>query len=240
MANSPTTLAALILYVRQRTNTEVSAFITDAELTTYLNNSLAMLDTDLANKFNDYHLNTVLATIPVGSHTFSLPTDFLRLRGVDVWFNLSTIDGYRTLYEHSFKERNSMALVGGTATAWYGPTNMSYRLQGNTVEIIPASIATNWTYRVWYTPQYVPLVNTSDTLQTYMDGQYWTEYAVVDTCIKVLEKQDLDPATFMAQSAQLKEYIIKAATQPRNSGEPLRVVDTERNGGSYYDNWECW
>jgi hypothetical protein len=229
MALNPTKLSDLITLTRQRTNMEVSQFVTDLEITAYLNNSLAMLDTYLANQFNDYKITSTLATITSGTNTFALPADFLRMRGLDVWYDLSTIDGYQVIPEHDFRQRTRKFYLGHNNGS-LGPAHLTYRLQGQAVLILPGIIAPNYTYRLWYTPQYIPLVNTSDTLQSFMDGQNWTEYAVVDTAIKILEKQDLDPTTFMNQAAQLKEYIIKLAIQPRNSGEPKSVVDTDRGG----------
>jgi hypothetical protein len=228
MPNTPTQLQDLILLLRERTNMENSQFVTDAELTSYLNNSLAMLDTYLVNQFNDYKLTAILETISARQNTMSLPSNFLKLRGIDVWYDLTTPDGYCTLGEHDFSQRNRKAYPGGGL--YYGPTYLTYRLQGQQVVIEPALTAPNYTYRLWYTPQYIPLVNTADTLQVYMDGQAWAEYAIVDSAVKVLAKQDLDPSVFLAQAAELKDYIIKMATPNRNSGEPKAVVDSFRAG----------
>lgn len=212
---------------------ENNQFITDLEITAYLNSSLAILDTDLINKFNDYKITAYTTTITSSTNTITMPLDFVKFRGLDVWYNLGSQDGYRIIPEHSFQHRNRLAV--GSNVSFFGPSNLTYRLQGQQLVILPASFASQWTYRVWYTPQYIPLVNTSDPLQTYMDGQYWSEYSVVDTCVKIMAKQDQDPSTFMAQAAELKEYIIKLATPNRNLGEPKSVQEGSRDCGFWFD-----
>lgn len=209
---------------------ENNQFILDTEITSYLNSSLAILDTDLINKFNDYKITAYITTIAGNSNTITLPLDFVKFRGLDVWYNPGSQDGYRYIPSHDFSQRNRHAYPGAT---FFGPSNLTYRVQGQNVLVLPATFASQWTYRVWYTPQYIPLVLTTDVLQTYMDGQYWSEYAVVDTCIKIKAKQDEDPSAFMAQAAELKEYIIKLATPNRDSGEPRSVVDNSRCYGGF-------
>lgn len=225
MSANPTTLQTILTMVRNRTNMENSQFVTDAELTTYINNSLCQLDMILVSKYNDYKLANVTGQVPNSSAQITLPSDFLKLRGVDVQWIPGNADGFISLMQFSFQHRNKKLYpVGGNLG--YGPYQLEYRLQGNTIQLLPVAVATQWTFRIWYTPDYVPLVNSTDTLQTYMDSQNWYEYAVVDTAIKVLQKQDLDPGSFMAQKAELKEMIIKLSAPAREKGAPASVVDS--------------
>jgi hypothetical protein len=238
MAVTPTTLQKIINQVRFRTNTENSQIVTDAELTGYINDSLAELDGVLVNKYDDYKLkNTVLT--PNASGQLTLPADFLKLRGVDAQLATGDPDAYLPIREYNFQQRvrKPYLLAQGTG---FGPSVVEYRLQDQYVQLEPVAVAVQYSYRVWYTPDYVPLVNPGDTLQTYMDSQAWYDFAVADVGVKVLAKQDLDPATFMVQRDKKLDFILRMSAPKRDTGEPHAVVDTrywDSNGGGYGWGW---
>lgn len=238
MALTPTTLATIITGVRARTNMENNQFVTDAELTTEINKSLAQLDMILVSKFDDYKLTSTILSAAAATGYIALPSDFLKLRGVDVQINASDPDGYLEVRKYSFQHRIRKPYLMNSAPAGYSPGAISYRLQGANIAIEPIALATQWSYRIWYTPDYVPLVNTTDTLQSYMDSQAWYEYAVVDCGIKVLAKQDLDPSTFMAQKAELHDMILKLSAPNRDAGEPVAMVDTRGDGRGAGYGWD--
>lgn len=232
MALTPTTLQTMLTLLRERTNMENNQFVTDPELTTYLNNSLAVLDGILVSKFDDYKITPVFTTVTTNTNLIALPADFLKFRGLDIVYNNNSPDGYIAVKKYAFQKRNDLTYPGTSVT--YGPTAICYRLMGQNVSILPAALAAQFQYRLWYTPDYIPLVNTTDTLQPYMDSQAWYEYAVVAAAVKVLAKQDLDPSIFMAQAAELKDHLIKLSTPNRDSGEPVSVVDTRGPWGGGY------
>lgn len=231
-----TTLQNLLDLLRQRTNMEKNQFVTDLELTTYLNNSLCLLDGLLIIKFNDYKLTSIITTVVTGKDYIALPLDFLKMKGLDVVLNPNTPDGYLTLKQFSFQQRNKRPING---PAVFGPYQLEYRLEGNQIKIIPGQSAGQWNYRLWYVPDYVPLVNTTDTLQTYMDSQAWYEYAIADSAVKILAKQNMDPSTFATQAAELKNHIMTVSAPNRNIGEPASVVDSRGSdiSGGYGWNW---
>ena len=80
-----TQLSDIILLVRQRSNMENNFFVTDAELTTYINNSLAELDGMMVTDYEEYRLSNFMAFLPNDgySNVISIPSNFLKLRGVD-------------------------------------------------------------------------------------------------------------------------------------------------------------
>lgn len=243
MSLNPTTLQSLITLLRQTTNMENSQFVTDSELTSYINDALALLDAVLISKFDDYKLTEILTTIVPNTNYVSLPLDFLKFRGLDIQYNTTNPDGYTTVHEHSFQKRNDYSYPGTWLTI--GPMSITYRLQGQQVVLLPAILAGQYQYRLWYTPDYIPLVNPSDTLQTYMDSQNWYQYAIAEAATFVLAKQDLDATIFMEKSAMLKDHITKLSAPNRNSGAPKSVVDTRgpwgggggNQGGGYGWSW---
>lgn len=237
MALTPTTLQTILTGVRQRTNMENNQFVTDPELTTEINKSLSQLDMMLVSKFSDYKLTSVILSV-TNTNQLALPADFLKLRGVDAQFNAQDPDGYCTLRQFSFQKRNRKP-YGYSGPIGFGPYAVEYRLQGQMILLEPAQTAAQWAYRVWYVPDFIPLVLTTDPLQSYMDSQAWYEYAVVDVAIKVLAKQDLDPSVFASQKAELTELILKLSAPNRDAGEPIAIVDTRcwDNGPPYGEWW---
>lgn len=239
MALIPTTLQVLITNVRQRTNMENNQFVVDAEIINYLNDSLSVLDAILVSKFDKYKLTKVILSVNAGTSQISLPNDFLKLAGMDVWLSNGQADGYITMNEYSWEQRNKKVYPSG-GNLLYSPYHMEYHLEGQTINILPPQTAANFSYRVSYVPDFIALVNATDTLQSYMDTQNWRQYAVYDVAAQVLAKQDLDPSFFMAKANELKEVLIKLATPNRNQGEPKSVSDTRNydNGmGGYGWGW---
>lgn len=228
-----TSLLTLRTRARQRTNMENNTgFVTDAELTDMLNCSLGDLDDTLVSTYEDYKLTDYLTSIstPVeGQNYFALPSDFLKCRGVDRQFNGT----YMTMDNYNFTKRNQYSFP--VMNFVYGYLDVYYRIQDGYCFVIPwQNCAAN--YRLWYIPKFLTLVNDGDVLPAYMDTQAWSEYAVVDTCIKILAKQDLDPTTFMAQKAALQARIINAA-KPRDAGPVKRVQNTRYNRGWMGPGW---
>lgn len=218
---------------------KVNQFWSDADFTSEINKSLAQLDMILISKFNDYKLTAVLANCTAGTNTIALPADFLKFRGLDLVFQANNPDGYIKINPFSFKKRNMKpyALYGNVTAI---PYDFLYRVQGSAIYILPASVAGNYTYRLWYTPDYVPMVNPTDTLQSYMDSQAWYDFAVADVCAKVQAAQDLPADIFIAEKNELKDMIVKLSAPNRDAGEPAFITD-ERNwngsGGGYGWGW---
>ena len=235
MSAGQTTLQTIITDCRRRIDMKVNQFWTDADFTSEINKSLSQLDMILKSKFSDYQLTAVLTSVVAGTNYIALPNDFLKLRGLDVVFAPNNVDGYLKVQPFNFKKRNMKPypIVGPVI---FTPYQMMYRLQGNQIYLLPASAAANYNYRLWYTPDYTPLVNTTDTLQSYMDSQDWYEYAVLDTCAKCQAAQDLPADIFMAQKEELKQMIISISAPNRDAGEPAFVSD-ERGGWGNGSGW---
>lgn len=217
-----TTLTSLVTRLRQRTDTVSSQHVTDSELEGCLNESLAELYDILVESYEDYNVTTAAATVTSsvdGSNYFALPTDFHKMRGVDRLVGAV----YMPLERFEFAQRASF---GPPLTVYAGViTSSRYHILGGNCWIQPYSNAAG-TYRVWYVPAYA-ILTTSDNLPAYMDtfANAWHAYAIADSAIKIMGKQQLDPSVFMQQKAELRQRIIDAA-KPRDAGPPKRMVDT--------------
>ncbi len=222
-----TSLSDLITQVRMRSNMENNFFVTNEELTYYINNSLAELYDIIVTEYEDYRINEFIASIPNDgySNVISIPSDMHKLRGVDFKMSPgSSSDQWLTLDLFMFRERNRQNSVLGNIVSPYGRSRLMYRLSDQGISIVPQSQAAG-VFRVWYIPKWSPLLQLTDVLPIQLDTQAWVEYAIVDCCIKINNKQNLDPSGFMAEKAALKERIIGAARN-RDSAGPKRVVNT--------------
>jgi hypothetical protein len=242
VATTPTTLQTLITAARLRVDMRTSQYLSDAEFTSHINASLAQLDSILISKFDDYKISSAITNVLTNTNLLALPNDFLKFRGLDIQYTAGSLDGYMTVRQHSFQQRNSRNYPGTAVSI--GPYGVTYRLQGNNVVLLPGTIAGQYTYRLWYTPDFIQLINPTDTLQTYMDSQMWYDYAIVDTAAKVESMQNnIDTAQLlMSQAEQLRDHIIKLSAPNRDAGEPKAVVDTRASqgfdgGGGYGWNW---
>ena len=225
-----TTLADLITLVRQRANVENNEFVTDPELTSYINNSLGELDDTLVTRYEDYKITTILSTLVDGYNQIPLPPDFLKLRAIDFSTGTPTNNNrWFTINQYQMPERNRYNNAAQNILSPWGKVALSARVMGQTIFIEPQDQA-GGVYQIWYTPKFTPLVNTTDALPFYMDSQGWSEFAVVGTCVKIMNKMNLDPQGFMAEKAEQKERVISAAKN-RDSSGPKRIANV-RNGGN--------
>lgn len=217
----PTSVADIILAVRNRTDMLNDNFVTDNELMWYINSSCAELDDMLVQTFDDYKLTSTSLTITENNYV-ALPPDFYKPRGVDVF--IDSVQPY-SVRPFNFQERNRYAntLFRGPT----GPYNVRYRVQDGYFYIEPVSAAPG-TYTLWYTPAWQNFTSTASILPTYMDIQVWHEYATVDASIKVKMKLELDPGGFMALKEPLRQRILAMnKSRAQAEGKTISAVRQE-------------
>ena len=208
-----TTLTQFRTRVRERANMEGSQFVTDVELTGYINSSASELYDLLVSRFADYYLSDTAVTVTTGS-SIPLPVNFYKLRGLDL--DLGGGD-YQTLRQFNFSERNKA--TDDLRLLRRGVSQLRYRVQGNTISLTPADQATN-SYRVWFVPLMPLLVADADSF----DGvNGWEEYVVVDAAIKCLQKEESSTTDLERQKGALVKRI-EAMAADRDAGEPQRLT----------------
>lgn len=210
------TLSQLRDQIRQRADIVRSQHQTDAEINGYINASIRELRDLLIQKFGeDYFASNANITTVANTDTYTLPTDFFKLLGVDLQLTNSE---FITLKPFMFAERNryNVNILRGT----YGSQYTRYRLQGNNIIIrpIPTSAVT---LKLWYVPMFTSLSVDSDTWDGF-NG--WEEFVIVDGTIKAKTKEESDVKVEMAQKASLIKRIEEAAGN-RDAGLSFRVVD---------------
>lgn len=254
MANVPTTMSLLDLRnaTRQRSDMVNSKFVTDPELTSYINQSYFELYDILVQKYGDDYYSAPLATfkpngtdylypLPDGVTQFTGPNGALyaapamyKFMGLDLNLSQNQLDSRVTIRRFKFAERNRYAVPN--FQSFYGVTNLRYRLWGNQLFFTPIPTA-NQSLNIWYIPRMNQLVNDSDRV----DGiSGWTEYIIIDAAIKCMQKEESDTSVLMNQKMAMITRI-EASAENRDAGEPECVGDTQSsdlwwptgNGGGY-------
>lgn len=210
------TLLELKTQSRQRADQENSDFIEDAELTGYINASLAELHDLLIAAYNeDYVMEEYIFTADL-SQSYALPSDFYKLRGVDT--RRGTNGAWATVKRFNFNRRNEQQ----NAYAWnmLGLPYMEYRLVGSNIRFNGAPDP-GLQFRIFYYPAAPKLVNDSDE---YDDVNQYGEYVVLDAAIKMMQKEESDVSVLMAQKEAMRQRIMAMAAG-RDANEPASVTD---------------
>ena len=213
-----TTLSGLWQEVRQRADMEDTQFITDAELTTYINNSLGELYDIMVSQYGaDYFVTTYQISTVADTQDYELPSDFYKGLGVDVDVNGELY----ALERFNFRERNH--LRSSTPTFFTSSTpKYKYKIHGSYLRLAPTPEAVD-DITLHYIPRLIRLADGADTVSGVMLDN-WTEYVVVDSAIKCLIKDESDVSVLMAQKEQLRRRIEMMADD-RDAGEPESVTE---------------
>jgi len=223
---STVTLLSMRDQARQRADMVNSQFITDAELTGYINASIKLLYDLLTNAGEFYYFNTQTINIVANQDSYPLDASFYKLMGVDLV--VDSLGNGVTLKPFQFEQRNSYLFT----PTWnvVGLSYLRYMIQGNNIKFVPMPSGAT-TVKVFYVPKFNNLSGDSDTF----DGiNGWEEFVIVDSCIKMLTKEESDISTFAAQRADLAQRI-DAMKLMRDIGAPARIGDNSRT-----QPWEFW
>jgi hypothetical protein len=206
------TLLEMRTQVRQRADMVGSNFCTDPEIDGYLNKSITKLyDLLVKNYGEDYYTDPTPSTISVvaGTDTYSLPTTFYKLSGMDVQVGSLWVP----IHKYGMGNRNR-AQEGKLVR------DARYRLLSNKIRFTPIPTASH-TVRLWQIPAPTKLVADADTF----DGiAGWEEFAIVDAAIKCLSKEESDTSALMVEKKELEDRIISLSAN-RDIVEAERITD---------------
>lgn len=209
------TLAQLKLRSRERGDMVNSRFISETELSSYINASVSELyDLLIATRGENYYINSSLISTVSGVAIYSLPSDFLKLMGVDcIIANNQAVD----MKEFNWKERNipyDSAFI-----------NTRYQLRGGSIALMPVPSNVQ-SIKVWYIPKPATLVVDADSFEG-ING--WEEYIIIDVAIKMRVKEE-SPVQELMMAKQDMKARIQQASVGRDSINPPRVQDVSGGG----------
>lgn len=236
-----TTLLAVRTAAAQRADMptpSTTTFVTTAEWNALIQESYFELYGLLAQKFGDDYFVSVSSNITTdgANDAYALPTDFFKLLGVDLQIG-GTSNAWVTLQQFTFTERNRYALPN--FQAYFGVTNLRYRLRGSDLLLSPLPAA-GQVLRVWYVPRLATLTQDADTL----DGvNGWESYVIVDAARKALLKEESDTSALERDKAGLIARI-EAEAENRDATGFGQTADVRagpygwsRDGGNYGSGW---
>lgn len=229
MAAGDLTLLQLKTLARQEADQVNSLFVSDAELTSYINQSYFELYDLMVQKYgDDYFVGLPYVFTPNGTDDrYALPADFYKAIGVDL--NLGNAgDSWITIHRFNMSDRNRFAVPN--FQNFYGVTNLRYRLSGDTIWLTPTPTS-GQQMRIWYVPRMVELVADGDVAKG-VSG--WLEYVVVDAAMKMMAKEESDVSVLMARKQMLIQRI-ESAAENRDAGQPMVVADNSTGSGYYPD-----
>jgi len=219
------TLAEIRIQARQRADMQNSNFVSDSEANNYINNSIAELHDILCEAYgSEYFVLSTEFPILAGTAEYALPADFYEVKGVDI--KMEAGNNFINVKRFNFNERNrySDLVVWDLA----GLTNVRYRVVGNNLMFNPVP-STSATVRLWYVPVATRLVSDSDSLD---DQNAYAEYVIVDTAIKMMQKEESDVRVLMAQKQALEKRI-RDKSQNRDASEAGTISDVTAENDDY-------
>lgn len=206
------TLLTLRTAARERADAVNSTFVSDTELTRYINASAQELYDLLVESNKDYATTLLSFSVSSPSTSYALPSDFYKLRGLDVSLNGSWVQVYP--YDQMERGRyQDLALNRVFA-------NVYYHLFNNTLEFLPQAYAPG-SYQLRYVPFMTVMSGDSDTFNGYNGFE---EYIIVDAAIKMKDKEETDTKVLEKQKADLR-LRIQAMANVRDYADFDRVSD---------------
>ncbi len=187
------TLAELKLQARQRADMTRSNFVSDSELTSYLNSAIAELYDILCEAYGEDYFLTEFEFTTTDEEGYTLPDEFYELKRLDI--KLDT-ENWLTLQRFNLNQETN--LRSSTYVAFGGYVNIKYRIMGNSIKLAPLP-SPGSTVRALYVPLPIKLVDDADTLQ---DFNYYSEFVIVTAAAKMLNKEESDTAHLDAERAQ--------------------------------------
>lgn len=148
-----TQLGTIIEQIRERTDLQNSEFVTDSEITDYLNYSLGELYGLLVNSYGGtYFATSIDMSIPAGEELSStdFPDDMYKLLGVDMYLGNAPSQNRLTLQPFNFNERNRANNLNIAGYATQASTNYRYHVLGTKLMITPPSQGN--LLKLWYVP----------------------------------------------------------------------------------------
>jgi hypothetical protein len=222
----PVALSQLIVRVRQRSNIEgATAFITDPELTDYINGSIAdWYDMVRLSTFGgQYYRNTFPITTVGGVSAYALPSNMASVISVDA--SLGSTQPISCI-RYQEEQRNWFKLL--TLFGWFVNQAVWYQLQGANINFAPVPQSA-FAVVINYVPTAPILSQPTDQLDS-ING--WDEWIVLDAAIKCLVKDgqgDMIPSLTGMRETQAAR--IRAAAPQRDMNQSEGVHETGRWSG---------
>lgn len=217
------TLTELIADVRDRADAENSQHVTDAQVTRYLNQSIAALYALIVEQDEADFAEECTFTATAGAASTSMVTE--PVEGTIVYpykiLAVDVIDADGFSWPVPRFMMGERAALDAEAGQWGVVTATRYQWRGNKDLFWSPPWEADRTIRVTYIPSPTDLSSGSDTF----DGRAgWEEWVTLDSAIKVLAKEESDVTDMVRERALVEQRILKQIVA-RDRAQPKRVRD---------------
>jgi hypothetical protein len=173
-----------------------SAYISDAELNSYINTSLQNFYDLVITADPTYYLDYASLVISTYDTSYALPGDFYKMVGVSV---LDPVDGYSVLQKFEWKERYDPEYLDGYA-------DFRYHIRGNQIYLQPSPPPeyAGATVSLEYIPACPSLTADGDSIDS-ING--WEEWIILDVLVACAAKEETDATLWTAQKAAIEARI---------------------------------
>lgn len=172
-------------------------YITDTELNSYINASVAHLYDILVEQDPSRYLTQGTISVVSGTESYALPATFYKAISVNIPYTGST-SGYVVARRIGWQERHHYASgIGSNKETTY------YSIRGGNIYFWPTPTWTD-TVQFEFIPVYTTLTNDTDTFDC-VNG--WEEWVVADVLAKCAAKADDDSSPWERQRAIVENRI---------------------------------
>jgi hypothetical protein len=166
----------------------------------------------------NYFINSADTTLISGTQTYTLPTDFKKLVGMD----LASTPGASpvSLTPFNFQERN-LYTQANLFTASGQQTTYKYNLQGSNFKLTP-TVTGGGVITVWYIPLTPNIPTTVTEVQTWDCDNYLIAYLAY----KMIAKGENDVSAIVGEVELARQEVIRSVRE-RDDGRPSRLIDLD-------------
>lgn len=207
------TVGELKTIIRAQTEQDTCKYISDAELTSYIDLAAAELYDILVTQYKDYFIAFAQFSTVDGTNVYNLPANCYKIRGLEQFSNNRT----ELVDLIPFENRNLWINV-----TYSNPprSNLKYCVLGNSILLFPTPKQI-LPMTLWYVPEY-PRLRTDDQLIAGVSG--WEDYIIQDVCSRIAIKAEESPTPYENKKQKILERIETAARQ-RDIGNADVAID---------------
>lgn len=198
------------------------------ELIRYLNMAYKDIYQQIILSKEFYFTTSTTINVVGGTTSYSLPSNFYKLDGVDLALDASGTR-YLTLTPFNFKERNKFRSSLFANPALFGQI-YKYIIVGSTIQFVPIPTTAS-TIQLWYTPEPVTIAALTDSVSLPIGCD---EYMSIYVASAMLTKEESDTTALTQKRLEIIDQL-KNSLKDRDQGSAAYVTDESSiNAGAFY------
>jgi hypothetical protein len=210
--------------VRARGDFEGDGHVTDALLTTWINQGICEWRDLQVFEDPDYFLTSIAVPTTTGTVTYALPATFAEARGVDYVVGTGNAAQHFPVERLNFAERVGPGRFG--QWGYWAPCTR-WDLRGDNLVFDPDPGTNN------YLLHYIPTITNLSADGSTVDGvRGWEDYAVTYALIRALDRQEQD-STFARMDLAMFAARIKKMAGFRDMSSSHRIADVRGRRGTW-------